>query len=319
LVTGNGECLNAGRRWILLGASRCIDFDTKPRSAAASIRCHTVGMCLRNPLRRSLPPILAPFLWIAGMLPCSQVSAGDETSLHLFRVLPLGNHPPFRQEERDGARYEVDPPEGSVPPAKVEVLTGGESGVEAAGKLLPFRLRLGSASPFRSIRIGGKRSVGLAGEGGEEWARLPLAAGERTLVVAWRKPEGTWARPAFLPLPDGPGAVATGSVRFVNVSQATVGLQWGGEKIGLNPGTVLVRAFPDGAARAVLTVFHSKPGGKLGQVYSNVVDRDPGKMHQFFIHQTDIEGIRVPVRVVPLIEDRRALAMPVEEVVKSST
>lgn len=241
----------------------------------------------------------------------SLMAEEEEVIPHVFRVLPLGDHPPFRQEVRDGVRYEIDPPEGSVPPPKVEVATGGDSGVAIEGKLLPFRLRLGSPSVARRVKVGDVRSVGLIDEEGEEWARLPLAKGDRSLVVAWRTEEGDWSEPRFAPLGDGPAAVPPGSVRFFNASRTPVGLQWGNEKLGLKPGKLLVREFPEGAARVVLMVLYPGDDGEFRQVFSNVVDRDAGKMHQFFIYQTDGEGARGPVRVVPLIEDRKALVMPV--------
>ena len=140
-------------------------------------------------------------------------SADEEKESHLFRVLPLGNHPPFRQEVRDGVRYELDPPAGSVPPAKVEVVTGEPDGVESDGKLLPFRLRLGSPSPVRLIKVGETRSIGLIEDDGGPWTRLPMARGPRTLAVAWRGADTDWRAPKLIALTDGPEAVAPGTVR----------------------------------------------------------------------------------------------------------
>ena len=36
-----------------------------------------------------------------------------------LRILPVGESPPYRQEIRDGVRYELPPPPGSVPPMEV--------------------------------------------------------------------------------------------------------------------------------------------------------------------------------------------------------
>jgi hypothetical protein len=250
----------------------------------------------------SLPLIMATLAW--ALIPA--LSAEEEKVLHRFRVIPLGDQPPFRQELREGVRYEVDPPEGSVPPSMLEVITGGESGVESDGKLLPFRLRLGSPSPVRTIRVAGTPGVGLEIQGGEEWAKVPLSRGGRTLAVAWRDAKDDWRRPRFMALEDGPAAVPPGTVRLVNASGMPIAIRWGEVKLAIRPGKVLSQPFPDGAQRVVMMVLYPAPDGGFRQIFSNIVDRDASKIHQFFIYQTDGAEARAPVRVVPLVEDRSA-------------
>ena len=236
----------------------------------------------------------------------------EELLPHIFRVLPLGDQPPFQQEVRNGIRYELDPPKGSVPPPKVEVLTDSKPMVQAHGKLLPFRLRLCSPSPLRRIKVGHEKALPIQIHGGEPWGILPLSEGQRSMIVAWRSPNTPWERPRFMALEDGPAAVPSESVRFLNLSGVPVGLQWGNSKFGLKPGKLVVHPFPEKAKRVVLTVFVPSADGEFQQTFSNVVVRDSSKMHQYFIYQTDGKGPRPPVRVVPLIEDRRSLSMPID-------
>jgi len=250
----------------------------------------------------SLRSIVAILAWV--LIPA--LSAEEEKVPHRFRVLPLGDQPPFRQELRDGVRYEVDPPEGSVPPGMLEVLTGGESGVESDGKLLPFRLRLGSPSPLRTIKVAGASPVALANPGGEEWAKVPLSSGRQTLAVAWRDAKEDWRRPRFMALEDGPAAVPPSTLRLVNASGIPIGIRWGEAKLAIRPGKVLSQPFPEGAQRVVLMVLYPAPDGGFRQIFSNIIDRDASKIHQFFIYQTDGAEARTPVRVVPLVEDRSA-------------
>jgi len=229
-------------------------------------------------------------------------AAEDEPVPHVLRLLPLGDHPPFRQELRNGVRYELDPPEGSVPPPKVELADpGGE-------KALPFRLRLGTPSTARRLKVGEVREVGIIDSDGQSWAKVPLAESGETLAVAWRSRDGDWSKPRFLPLRDGPLAVPRDAVRLLNVAPYRVGVQWGSSKVVLDPGKPLVLEFPEGGRGAELRVLHAMPDGKLRQVYSNLIERNPSMSHQFFVYATDDEGARTPFRVIPLIEARVRMA-----------
>ncbi|MEM9237940.1 MAG: hypothetical protein AAGB14_14295, partial [Verrucomicrobiota bacterium] len=65
------------------------------------------------------------FLFLLLMLPGSLTWAeeGEETKPppRQMRLLTVGERPPFRQEIRDGVRYELPPPPGSLPPVELEV------------------------------------------------------------------------------------------------------------------------------------------------------------------------------------------------------
>ena len=94
-------------------------------------------------------PLRAMALLIGWMsLAGAQETAVEEVSL---RVLPLGNRAPFTQVIRDGARHEVDPPEGSLPPREVAVgiVVPDDAKTKPEEKLM--RLRLGEGEVERAV------------------------------------------------------------------------------------------------------------------------------------------------------------------------
>ena len=60
-------------------------------------------------------------------------SSGQEKALsggRTLRLLAVGDAPAFSQEIRDGVRHELPPPEGSVPPSRVELSAANSDGEE---------------------------------------------------------------------------------------------------------------------------------------------------------------------------------------------
>ena len=74
--------------------------------------------------------------------PAKKPTAGQRS----LRLLPLGEPPPFRQDVRDGVRYELEPDPGSVPPRQV-VLGEGDT-------ITTIRLNLGRASEPIKLPVG---------------------------------------------------------------------------------------------------------------------------------------------------------------------
>ena len=88
-------------------------------------------------------PSIVPFLLTLTFLPLvgggQTQEAAKKEEKRTLRFLPCGDMPPFRQEIRDGVRYELEAEPGSVPPYQIQVPLGED-------KMLNTTLTLGSLS-----------------------------------------------------------------------------------------------------------------------------------------------------------------------------
>lgn len=140
-----------------------------------------------------------------------------------LRILPVGESPPYRQEIRDGVRYELPPPPGSVPPMEVSFVA---SETEKSGCIL----RMGMVSEAIPVLEGPApvvlRNGPTTAEKAPPWITLNLPETGNVLVIVWRSDQG-WAKPQWIVLGDGPEAYPAGTVRVINVSPARVALEAG--------------------------------------------------------------------------------------------
>ena len=105
------------------------------------------------------------------------------------RFLALGDSPPFRQEIRNGVRYELDPPPDSIPPREVVPRCGKESAAAVALHLEPDQ------HAGRRARGRGDIDLRRAGEAPDAlpWLRINRPAAGDFLVLLWRNPaKKTW-------------------------------------------------------------------------------------------------------------------------------
>ncbi len=100
--------------------------------------------------------------------------------MHRLRVLVVGDPPPFVQEVRDGARREIPPPAGSIPPRVVTVPQADE--VDRA----PLRIRLGQSSPPVMLPFPRDGRIEVKSEAGAKWLDLPLHPGGASLALVRR-------------------------------------------------------------------------------------------------------------------------------------
>ena len=102
-----------------------------------------------------------------------------------IRFLAVGNSPPFRQEIRDGVRYELPPPPGSIPPRRLRLereVSDGE--MEEFGNVT---LKLGSVSNSVTFSASGDRPIRLREEGAADpWVSIPFP-GEGSFLVILRR------------------------------------------------------------------------------------------------------------------------------------
>ncbi len=235
------------------------------------------------------------------------------TSLHaeeqpyLLRVLTVGNRAPFQQVVRDGVRYEVDPPEGSLPPRRVAV---GAAGAEMEGDQAEdvVTLRLGEISAPVTIPASGDSAdsppmvVLRDGDSGGLWLKAPLLPDPRTLLVVWRVGK-EWSQVKFLPLAESSQALPKDSTRVINVTPGDVGVTWAGEKILLKAGKHVRLDFPTGAEAGHLLIQYAA-GGKPVTAIDTMVENSPGTLRQWIVFKADRPDARQPVQVLPLAEPR---------------
>ena len=214
------------------------------------------------------------------------------------RLLAVGEPPPFRQEVRDGVRYELEPPAGSIPPR--EVLIG-----DAVA-----RLRLGRTSEPLEVPAGaGPLVIARRDDAAdaEPWLRLETPETGDFLVVLWRDPAaGTWEKARSMVLP---GTAPAGSVRFVNASPATVGVVIAGEKLALKPGTDFQRQVPPGAERD-FEIQAAIAGGGTGRLHSGTISQAAGERSLVLIYRADGESPRRPLKVTVRREQAPPAAAP---------
>ena len=229
-----------------------------------------------------------------------EVATAERTiPAHVMRILAVGNRAPFRQEVRDGIRHEVDPPEGSLPPASVHVLSSsGEESSDAE-----VSLRLGEvSSPFR-FPVPGSGRIRLRDSGNQTWLEPSVSSAGATLVIAW-KTGPTWTQVMSVSLDDSPAAIPEGACRVVNASHVEIGVVLGNLRYRLPPGKSCVLALEPGASTALLQILHSDPDGSLKAAFSTTVSRDSAIRRQWIVHRSDQPGARRPIGIIPVFEPR---------------
>jgi hypothetical protein len=211
------------------------------------------------------------------------------------RFLALGESPPFRQEIRDGVRYELDPPPGSVPPREIVVGFGGEE--ETAAEL---PLRLGFITGRVEVPAG-EGTIGLRGGDGAPWVTVKRPASGDFMVYLFRGTGAkTWNEVSSLVVADGSGTPA-GKVRITNLFPQSVRVVWGTEASVLGSGKSMLRDARPGSEVAFQILVRDEAGG-LRRYFSGGVNQNPGERGWLTIYRADGESPRRPLKVSMLRE-----------------
>lgn len=242
--------------------------------------------------------LLAGFTWAAGA--SGAAAADDKPPGHAMRILAVGNRAPFRQEVRGGIRHEVDPPEGSLPPAAVHVFapSGGKESPNSE-----VRLRLGEVSSPLRFPVPESGRVRLRDSGNQTWLEPAVLPGGATLVIAW-KTGPTWNQVVSLSLDDSAAAFPEGACRVINASHVEIGVVFGSSRYRLPPGKSCVLALEPEASAAMMEILHADPRGALKAAFSTTVSRDPAIRRQWIVHRSDQQGARRPIGIIPVFEPR---------------
>lgn len=244
-------------------------------------------------------------------------AAPDAKPARKARFLALGDAPPFRQEIRDGVRYELDPPPGSVPPPELAVTAAAADGEDpAAGeadppKPVPLQLRLGRLSDAIEVP-GGAGQLRLAAPGaGPAWLTLPRPESGDFLVLLWRKPgAASWDEVLHRIVPDGPLGAPGGNFRLINLFPQSVYLRWGAESLQVKPSMLLTRAIAPGA-EVPFEVLVADAGGRPKRYHRTSVSLGGGERGWVLLFRADGESPRRPLKVAVLREAVAARPLPV--------
>lgn len=223
---------------------------------------------------------------------------------HRLRVLAVGDQPPFKQEVREGVRYEIAPPAEMVPPRTLLIPFPVKQGEEKQKEDMQLRLRLGQVSAPLLMPVPDNRRVPLNSDHSGKWLDIPLSSGEASLAIVWRKGP-KWTAANSIIIPDDSAARAEGNLHFSNVSVYPVGLEIGKEKIRLNPGMSYTRKLPSDRMTP-LQVSYLLADGSNRLCHSAALEPCRGSYRRLVIYSADGNRPRNPVKVLQLEEPSNA-------------
>lgn len=228
------------------------------------------------------------------------IALSQDAPQHRLRILAVGDQPPFKQEVREGVRYEIAPPADMVPPRTLLIPFPVKQGAAKQKEDMQLRLRLGQASAPLIMPLPESRRVALNSDYSGKWLDIPLSSGNASLAIVWRKgPKWTAANTVIVP--DDAAARAEGNLHFSNVSAYPVGLEIEKEKIRLNPGMSYTRKLP--ADRMTpLQVSYLLADGTHRLCHSAALEPCHGNFRRLVIYTADGNKPRNPVKVLQLEE-----------------
>ncbi|NNC89412.1 MAG: hypothetical protein HKN82_13220 [Akkermansiaceae bacterium] len=214
-----------------------------------------------------------------------------------LRFLPVGESPPVRQEVRDGVRYLLPPPPGSVPPRMVSV--GSEEGRQASA---PVQLKLRTLSA-RVLATPGAVPIREVVDGGSgdsrRWHELRMPNRGAVLAVLWRDPQArSWTRARSLVLADDLEAFPGGTIRFTNVSPFPAGITFGDEKLVLAAGKVAMQGEANtGLPETRLAIEVADANGNSRKIYDSAIVQRRNQRTSVIIFRADGARPRNPAKV----------------------
>ncbi|MEX1114533.1 MAG: hypothetical protein WEB53_04745 [Akkermansiaceae bacterium] len=239
------------------------------------------------------------FLLSCGVL--GGFAVAEEAPQHRLRLLAVGSPPPFIQEIRDGARYEVPPAEGTVPPRVLIAPDLSGSAETAEDAKTPLRLRLGQPSIPVSFTFPESGRLRIEPETGGKWLELPLHECGASLALIWRG-GSDWSKPQAIVVPDDMQARAEGKVHFANLTSSPMAVVVGTAKVRLNPGKIYQRRMTPGEGALPLEISYVSPAGTLKSCHSSSLELTRGCFHRIIIYAADGKSPRMPVKVLQLEE-----------------
>lgn len=242
-------------------------------------------------MQRVIHPIVALALIVTGH------SAAAETAAQIrhARFLAVGDLPPFRQVIRDGVRYELEPPPGSIPPR--EILAGFVGNPSE-----PVPLRLGRIGPHVTVPAGAGplhlwRDKDT--EGASPWVTLKSPEAGDFLVLLWRSPSAeTWNEASAMTIAETPRGMA----RVVNLFPSALSIEWGDEALRLPAGRSFTRRLPQQDEPVALRILSQDAQGGARRYYSGAISANQNERCLVTIYRADGVVPRRPLKVSILRE-----------------
>lgn len=252
-------------------------------------------------MNRIFLQLVAIFLYA---LSCSLASAQEKAVPRKLRLLPVGDMPPFRQEIRDGVRYELEPEPGSEPPRTITIPVTKE-------KTLTLQLALGVFA--ESVALPATMQLcqlqKAAGDQAELWCQISLPAAGDCAVILWRDPkENTWEKARSLVIPDGKAAFPAGTARLVNTLSTPSKWVFADKTIEVKAGGVLIEKLPAETVPVQVSVLDAEQNWRV--VFQSSIGQGASERSNVILYRADGEEVRTPVKVLNLRE--QANPAPVE-------
>lgn len=211
-----------------------------------------------------------------------------------MRLLTVGEEPPFRQEIRDGVRYQLPAPPGSLPPGMLDVTVASAEGKEKESGSL--RLRVGSISA--PVTVPGGQSplvfrVPKTAQESEPWYRIKPPESGDFIVVMWRgQKEDTWDKPSSYVIP---ANLPAGNASLVNVAPGPIAVVYNLERIALLPRRPVMRPLnPD---KPISFQVGLARGNGLQRLVSRSLEQGPGQHSIVVFFRADGEKPRSPLGI----------------------
>ena len=211
-----------------------------------------------------------------------------------MRLLTVGEMPPFRQEIRDGVRYQLPAPPGSLPPVELDVMIPSADGKEKESGSL--RLRIGSISAPVEVP-GGAGPLVLrlpkTAPDSDPWHRLQRPESGDFVVVMWRdRKTNTWDKPSAIVVT---ASLPVGKVSLINVAPGPVAVVYELERIALPSLSSLSRPLKPG--KPLKLQVGLPKGNALQRLVSRSLEQLPGQHSLVIFYRNDGEKPRTPLGI----------------------
>jgi hypothetical protein len=213
-----------------------------------------------------------------------------------LRFLPVGDMPPFRQEIRNGVRYELEPDPGSIPPGLVQLSVGKDKAVETTLNLGNFSPSLPWPAGLQQLELMQKTADVF-----KKWHEVTLPEQGDLAVLLWRDPKvNSWESARSAVLGDGLEAFPAGSIRLVNTIPSLVKMVFADKAVELKPGVCQVEVLSKEITPVQISAQDAK--GDWHVAYQSALTQNPGERGNVIVYRADGESPRSPVKVLCLRE-----------------
>ena len=241
-----------------------------------------------------------PFLHLIALslyaLSCITGLGQEKNGPRELRLLPVGDMPPFRQEIRDGLRYELEPDPGSEPPQMISIPLTKKKSVTVQLALGTFTESLPLPATLQMCRL-----QKAQGDETELWSQIQLPEQGDCAVILWRDPQkNTWDVVRSMVIPEGPVTFPAGSARLVNTLTANSRWVFAHKTIEVKAGGVVVEKLPAESVPVQVSVRDAEQNWRV--VFQSAIGQGDDERSNVILYRADGEEVRNPVKLINLRE-----------------